>query len=54
MPYQKSKIIIGSKHVFNEEKIRRLNEEEFDTASNFQSRNNHGLIRGWGFVSVKN
>lgn len=45
---KKSKILTGSKHVFDEEKARRLNEEEFDRASNLQSRENHGFIRGWG------
>ncbi len=44
---KKSKLLIGPKHKFDEEKIRRLNEEEFDRASNLQSRENHGLIRGW-------
>jgi hypothetical protein len=29
-----SKVLIGSKHIFDEEKIRKLNEEEFDRASN--------------------
>lgn len=46
---KKSKILTGSKHVFDEEKVRRLNEEEFDRASNLKSMENHGLIRGWGF-----
>lgn len=45
---KKSKVLIGSKHIFDEEKIRRLNEEEFDRASNLQSMENHGLIKGWG------
>ncbi|MBZ2175765.1 alpha/beta fold hydrolase [Schnuerera sp. xch1] len=45
---KKSKVLTGSKRVFAEEKIRRLNEEEFDRASNLQSRENHGFIRGWG------
>ncbi|MBI5977729.1 alpha/beta hydrolase [Clostridium perfringens] len=45
---QKSKVLVGSKNVFDEEKIRRLNEEEFDRASNLQSMENHGFIRGWG------
>ncbi|WP_330657274.1 alpha/beta hydrolase [Anaerocolumna aminovalerica] len=45
---KKSKILIGSKHVFDEEKIRRLNEEEFDRASNLQSMENHEFIRGLG------
>lgn len=45
---KKSKILTGSKRVFDEEKVRRLNEEEFDRSSNLQSRENHGLIRGWG------
>ena len=45
---KKSKILTGPKHVFDEEKVRRLNEEEFDRASNLQSMENHGLIRGWG------
>ncbi|UTT44575.1 MULTISPECIES: alpha/beta fold hydrolase [Exiguobacterium] len=45
---KKSKVLIGSKHIFNEEKIRRLNEEEFDRASNLQSMENHGFIKGLG------
>ena len=45
---KKSKVLIGSKHIFDEEKIRRLNEEEFDRAINLQSMENHGLIKGWG------
>lgn len=45
---KKSKVLTSSKRVFAEEKIRRLNEEEFDRASNLQSRENHGFIRGWG------
>ena len=45
---KKSKVLIGSKHIFDEEKIRRLNEEEFDRASNLQSMENHGFIKGWG------
>lgn len=45
---KKSKVLIGSKHIFDEEKVRRLNEEEFDRASNLQSMENHGLIKGWG------
>ena len=44
---KKSKVLIGSKHIFDEEKIRRLNEEEFDRASNLQSMENHGFIKGW-------
>ena len=45
---KKSKVLIGSKHIFDEEKIRRLNEEEFDRAINLQSMENHGFIKGWG------
>lgn len=45
---KKSKVLIGSKHIFDEEKVRRLNEEEFDRASNLQSMENHGFIKGWG------
>ncbi|MFZ7104120.1 MAG: alpha/beta fold hydrolase [Peptococcaceae bacterium] len=45
---KKSKILIGPKHVFDEKKIRRLNEKEFDRAGNLQSMENHGFIRGWG------
>lgn len=44
----KSKIITGTKRIFDEEKVRRLNEEEFDRSSNLQSRENHGFIRGLG------
>lgn len=44
---KKSKVLIGSKHIFDEEKIRRLNEEEFDRAINLQSMENHGFIKGW-------
>ena len=45
---KKSKVLIGSKHIFDEEKIRRLYEEEFDRAINLQSMENHGFIKGWG------
>lgn len=45
---KKSKVLVGSKNIFDEEKIRRLNEEEFNRASNLQSIDNHGFIRGWG------
>lgn len=45
---KKSRILTSSKRVLDEEKVRRLNEEEFDRASNLQSRENHGFIRGWG------
>ncbi|EOR21183.1 hypothetical protein A500_14353 [Clostridium sartagoforme AAU1] len=45
---KKSKVLIGTKYIFDEKRIRRLNEEEFDRASNLQSRENHGFIRGWG------
>ena len=45
---KKSKVLIGSEHIFDEEKIRRLYEEEFDRASNLQSMENHGFIKGWG------
>ena len=45
---KKRKVLIGSKHIFDEEKIRRLNEEEFDRAINLQSMENHGFIKGWG------
>lgn len=45
---KKSKVLIGSKHIFDEEKIRRLNEEEFDRAINLQIMENHGFIKGWG------
>lgn len=45
---KKSKVLIGSKHIFDEEKIRRLNKEEYDRATNLQSMENHGLIKGWG------
>lgn len=45
---KKSKVLIGSKHIFDEKKIRRLNEEDFDRASNLKSMENHGFIRGWG------
>ena len=45
---KKSKILTGSKYGFNEEKIKRLNELEFDRASNLKSMENHGFIRGWG------
>ncbi|WP_347401608.1 alpha/beta fold hydrolase [Clostridium beijerinckii] len=40
-------MLTGSKRFFDEEKVRRLNEEEFDRASNLQSRENRGFIRGW-------
>ena len=45
---KKSKVLVGAKNIFDEEKIRRLNEEEFNRASNLQSIDNHGFIRGWG------
>lgn len=45
---KKSKVLIGTKYIFDEKRIRKLNEEEFDRASNLQSRENHGFIRGWG------
>lgn len=44
---KKRKILTGSIYEFNEEKIRRLNEQEFDRASNLQSMGNHGFIGGW-------
>ncbi|MCR1897466.1 alpha/beta fold hydrolase [Irregularibacter muris] len=45
---KKSRVLIGSKYIFDEEKARRLNEQEFDRASNLQSRENHGFIRDEG------
>src|SRR5699024_11955263 len=45
---KKSKVLIVSKHIFDEEKIRRLNEEEFDRSSNLHSRDNSVFIRGSG------
>jgi len=42
-----SKVLRGSKHLFDEARIRRLNEEEFDRANNFQSMDNHGYTKGW-------
>lgn len=49
---RKSKVLVGSKNIFDKEKIRRLNEEEFGRASNLQSKENHEFIRGWGFVFI--
>lgn len=44
---EKSKLFVGPKNNFDEEKIRRLNETAFDRASNMESMNNHGLIKGY-------
>lgn len=43
---EKSKILVGSKHTFDEEKSRKLAKEEWERSSNMASINNHGLIAG--------
>lgn len=44
----RSKILVGSKHPFDEEKIRNLAEADFNRANNLQSMENHGYVKGWG------
>lgn len=45
---KRSKIFIGTKHIFDEKKIRKLGEEEYDRACNLHSRENHGFVKGRG------
>ncbi|WP_278287145.1 alpha/beta fold hydrolase [Clostridium aceticum] len=44
----RSKVLAGPKHPFNEEKIRNLARKDFDRATHLQSMENHGFIKGWG------
>lgn len=43
---EKSKLLAGSKHTFDEEKSRKLAEEEWERSNNMASINNHGLVAG--------
>lgn len=42
----RSAILVGSKHPFDEEKVRRLAQEDFRRSANMASMNNHGLLSG--------
>lgn len=42
----RSKVLIGSKHPFDEEKVRNLAKKEFARSRNMASMNNHGLLAG--------
>lgn len=44
----RSKVIVGSKHPFDEEKIRKLAVEDFDRAKNINNMENHVFVKGWG------
>ncbi|EHA9309863.1 alpha/beta hydrolase [Escherichia coli] len=44
----RSKVLVGTKHPFNEEKIRKLAGKDFDRASNMESMENHEYVKGWG------
>ncbi|WP_278044702.1 alpha/beta fold hydrolase [Senegalia massiliensis] len=44
----RSKLIVGFRHPFDVERIRKLAEEDFDRANNLKSMENHGFVKGWG------
>lgn len=44
----RSKVLAGCKYPLDKERIRDLAGKDFDRASNLQSMENHGFIRGWG------
>lgn len=51
----RSKVLAGSRHPFNEVRIRNLASKDFDRATHLQSMENHGFIKGWGsFLSRTN
>jgi pimeloyl-ACP methyl ester carboxylesterase len=44
----RNKLIVGSKHPFDVERIRKLAEEDFERANNLKSMENHEFVKGWG------
>lgn len=42
----RSRILVGSKHSFDEKKVYKLAAQEFTRSSNMESINNHGLLTG--------
>ncbi|HIT90379.1 alpha/beta hydrolase [Psychrobacillus sp. BL-248-WT-3] len=44
----RSKVLAGPKHPFNEEKIRKLAGEDFKRTTKLQSMENHQYVKGWG------